>query len=400
VTVVTALGLYRPAWSTAAGERTPGPDEDLVTMAVAAAQAALDGRSATRVILLSNDTEAMSGPVAAVLLTALRLPMNTPVEVRVGGCAAVVEAIDSAPPGALIVAVAQSGSAAAASALVGTADAEGIHVEVIDRVERGVPAGHAPVLEEDPRFFRDRAWKPAVDRLGGRPADWPLLVVGVPTEVRVRLGSDRALSRQIDVSGAPAGLFGMASIGAAQRPARLVCLDAGSATAVDVSGCADHVVNLQRAQTVALPAEPPDGDIPVSLSAYERAFDAKVGLQAGRCECGELSLPPRDVCLSCGRERCWELRPLPHTAWVYSITTVRTKLPGMRSPYSLAVAEIDEVGVRLLAPVTDALAGTTPIGAAGRLVLRRLSLREGIADYGYAFQPAEESATVGGKQQL
>jgi uncharacterized OB-fold protein len=43
--------------------------------------------------------------------------------------------------------------------------------------------------------------------------------------------------------------------------------------------------------------------------------------------------------------------------------------------------------LRLLAPVTDAIPGSVRIGDRGRLVLRLLAEREGVDDYGYAFQP-------------
>src|SRR5688572_11867917 len=127
--VVTGVGLYRPAWSTPDGKRAPGPDEDMVTMAVAAGQAALGKGSAEHVILVSADPEGMSGPVAAVVLSALRLPMQTPVELRVGGSPAVCDALRSALPGTLVAAVSQTGSPGAAAALVGDDGDMGIRVE-------------------------------------------------------------------------------------------------------------------------------------------------------------------------------------------------------------------------------------------------------------------------------
>jgi uncharacterized OB-fold protein len=59
----------------------------------------------------------------------------------------------------------------------------------------------------------------------------------------------------------------------------------------------------------------------------------------------------------------------------------------MPQPYSLAIVGIDDVNVRVLAGVTDAPAGSVEIGRRGELVLRRVAVRDGVPDYGYAFAP-------------
>jgi uncharacterized OB-fold protein len=394
--VLDSIALYRPGWFSQPqrGRRRPGPDEDLATMAVAAARAALGEDTTGRVILVSADAEAFTGPLAAVILAALRLPRHTPVELRVGGSPAVVDSLVAAQPGTLVVAVALGAGAGAAAVHLAAGSPEGIQVTAGERIEHGLPVGPAELTEQDPRFFRDRAWKPAITRLGSASKGTVQLVAGLPPETNSRLGSDRALAEQVDVLGAPACLFAIAALVSAQRTGRIICLDGGSAVAIEVSGSTDKVVIMQREQPLPIPANAVESDIPVSLSAYERAFDAKVGLQAGQCECGTLELPPRDLCLVCGRERAWHLEPLPHVASVYSITTVRTPVPGLRTPYSLAVVEIDGVGVRLLTPLTDAVPGSVAIGRTGTLVLRRLTVREGIPDYGYAFQPDEDASSL------
>ncbi|MBD0322603.1 MAG: hypothetical protein ICV72_04345, partial [Aldersonia sp.] len=55
--------------------------------------------------------------------------------------------------------------------------------------------------------------------------------------------------------------------------------------------------------------------------------------------------------------------------------------------YSLAIVELDDIGVRALVKVTGAEPGTVEIGDRGRLVLRRVAVRSGVPDYGYAFEP-------------
>jgi uncharacterized OB-fold protein len=82
------------------------------------------------------------------------------------------------------------------------------------------------------------------------------------------------------------------------------------------------------------------------------------------------------------------LTPLPRDGVVYTAISVHVPVPGLRSPYDLAIVELGDTGVRLLTPVTGADPGTTQIGDRGALVLRRLTMRNGIADYGYAFEPA------------
>jgi uncharacterized OB-fold protein len=131
-----------------------------------------------------------------------------------------------------------------------------------------------------------------------------------------------------------------------------------------------------------------DASIAISLPAYERAFDSKLGLQAGKCaSCGTLALPPRHRCISCGSEEPHPLTPLPRDGKVYSAVSVHVPVPGLRSPYDLAIVELGDTGVRLLTPVTGGEPGATSIGDDGTLVLRRLAVRNGVPDYGYSFEP-------------
>jgi uncharacterized OB-fold protein len=67
--------------------------------------------------------------------------------------------------------------------------------------------------------------------------------------------------------------------------------------------------------------------------------------------------------------------------------SVHVPVPGLRTPYDLAIVELGDTGVRLLTPVTGGEPGTTMIGDAGTLVLRRLAVRHGVPDYGYSFEP-------------
>jgi uncharacterized OB-fold protein len=137
----------------------------------------------------------------------------------------------------------------------------------------------------------------------------------------------------------------------------------------------------------AAPVDPHAATIPASAAAYARAFDAKVGLAGGRCVCGALDLPPRYRCLTCGREDSWTLERLPRSGTVYTAVTIHAPVPGRATPYSLAIVDLDDAGIRHLAPVTGVPAGAVAIGDHGRLVLRRLADREVGPDYGWAFLP-------------
>jgi uncharacterized OB-fold protein len=107
-------------------------------------------------------------------------------------------------------------------------------------------------------------------------------------------------------------------------------------------------------------------------------------------DCGERTYPPRARCPRCGALGTQEPAALPRTAEVYSVVTVRAPVPGKHGPYSLAVVDLDGTGLRALAHVTDAEAGSARIGDRGDLVLRRVAVRAGVPDYGYAFRPEEQ----------
>jgi uncharacterized OB-fold protein len=85
---------------------------------------------------------------------------------------------------------------------------------------------------------------------------------------------------------------------------------------------------------------------------------------------------------------------LPRTGTVYTHTTVRIPVPDLPSPYSLAVVQLDGSPVRALMKVTGVPAGEATIGQAGAVVLRRIAVRAGIPDYGYAFWPGRNEQGV------
>lgn len=405
--IIGALSTYRPCWLR--GERRVcGSDEDVLTMAVAAAGALVEaGVAVRRLVLVTHAPTQLRGDAAEVLAEALRLDAGVPVEVRVGGGPEVLDALTSVPEGTVVIGVdgaeaadaaagPDTAGAAAGAALVGAQAGSGTVVVPAGVVRHSLPlvVDHphdpAPRRYADPRLLRERGWRPAIAALSGDRG--PVLVVGAPASLGP-VAVDRALSSAIDAGGAAAPLLAIDALHAAGAEGRVIAVEGASARSVDVG---PHGTVLRVADERPGRPEPPvtvdrSVEIPISLAGYERAFPARVGLKAGRCACGHLECPPRHRCLVCGREGEWALVPLPRGATVYSVVTVRVPVPGLETPYSLAIVDVEGTEVRLLVRVTGAEPGAVGIGARGTLVLRKVATRQGVDDYGYAFQPDDDA---------
>ena len=98
MTHIASIGTYLPPW-TARDRRVKGPDEDALTMAVAAGRAADPGATAQRVVLVSRDFPLLEGGNGAVLLAALSLAADVPVTETLGGAPVVLDQIASAGAG-------------------------------------------------------------------------------------------------------------------------------------------------------------------------------------------------------------------------------------------------------------------------------------------------------------
>ena len=90
MTDVVSIGTYLPPWSSG-DRRVKGPDEDALTMAVAAGRAADPGASAQRVVMVSRDFPLLEGGNGAVLLAGLSLGADVPVAEVLGGAPAVLD---------------------------------------------------------------------------------------------------------------------------------------------------------------------------------------------------------------------------------------------------------------------------------------------------------------------
>ena len=407
--IVTAVGTYEPVWSAVPDKRggrprLAGPDEDVITMTVAVALAVLEDRVATvsRVVLVTNDADMIEGVPTAVVGRAIGLRPDVPIDFRVGGAAATLDAVLECGAGALVVGVDLTAAGAAAGAVLTGEGGPGTSVQFAGRQLGSLPMRirHAgadrAIVYQDPRVERELGWARVLDAL--RPAHGDVFVAGVPRREVVRLGA--SAGNDVPYLGSVAPIFLLAELVAARRSGRLIAIDVATGTAADVDYRPGSLTVARRGVPVDAKLRPAQGsdaaghgaaEIPFSMPAYARAFEAKVGFAAARCSCGELSYPPRLLCLRCGKQGDTSPELLPRTGVVYSAVTVHTAVPGIPGPYALAIVSLDESPVRVLARVSDAGPADCRIGDHGRLALRLMAVREGVPDYGYAFCPDQQS---------
>jgi uncharacterized OB-fold protein len=383
---VASIGTYLPCWGTPQ-HRVAGDDEDAITLAVEAGRAALIASGAVeRVVVVSRDQPLLDSSNAAVLLAGLGLDPELEVDERLGGAPATLDALSSARPRTLIIGTDLDPAGAAA---ILTAE-RGLQVRTAARVARSLPvrtrkSSGAVHDYGDPRLLHERG---LIASLEAAWLDTPAAVAGVDHERAAELciGNPGPLP----TTGASSSLFALAGMADSATTGPLVAVEQAILCGITVSG---GTTEIHRREPAARPM--PEGrftagtDIPISLAAYERAFEAKVRWEAGRfADSDELDFPPRyrvgdNGALTTG----YELVPLPRTGTVYTETTVRIPVPGLKTPYSLVIVELDGVGVRALVKVTGVEPGSVDIGDRGRLALRRVAIRSGVPDYGYAFEP-------------
>jgi uncharacterized OB-fold protein len=385
-----ALATYLPCWGTDTW-RTAGPDEDALTLAVAAGRTVVAAAPdvVSEVVLVTRDLPGLDSGTEAVLLAGLGLPNGTYCSVVLGGPPAALDALSTGGAGTLVIAVDIEPRAGAGAGLLSD-DTTLAELTPLARTDRSLPVrvrntGGGTFDYDDPRLLRVRGTAASLQRLGLE--DKPVAVAGLAAKEAAGLvqGAPSALP----TTGASSTMFALADALESSTEGSVVALEQASATAALVRRGTTQVLRSAR------PARPlpagrlgAEASIAISLPAYERAFDSKLGLQAGRCSsCGTLALPPRHRCLGCGSEEPHPLTPLPRDGTVYTSVSVHVPVPGLRTPYDLAIIELGDTGVRLLTPVTGGEPGLTSIGDAGTLVLRRLAVRNGVPDYGYSFEP-------------
>jgi uncharacterized OB-fold protein len=384
---IEALSTYLPAWETERS-RMLSPDEDVITMAVAAGRAALaHGAIPAAVVLVTRDFPLIEGGSELVLLAGLDLAADTRCQIVLGGGPQLLDALGAAAPRTLLIG-AETGTTPGAAATFVTAS--GATVTPAGRAGRSIPvrvrdsAGNRADYD-DPRLLRDRGVAVVMAEL--EPIDDAIEIAGLsPKDAAAYLGRKRD---PLPTTGASAPLFAIAAALDNEESGTVVAVEQAVASAIRLEYSPIRVLRHEPLPR-PLPARRAGAgsNIKISLPAYDRAFDGRLRLQAGKCgECGQLDLPQRYRCSSCGTENSSELVPLPRAATVYTSVSVHVAVPGLLTPYDLAIVDLDDTDVRLLAPVTDAEPGTTEIGVTGTVVLRRISVRGGVPDYGYAFVP-------------
>jgi uncharacterized OB-fold protein len=394
---VLSIGTYLPPW-TVRDRRVKGPDEDALTMAVAAGRAADPDATAQRVVLVSRDFPLLEGGNGAVLLAALSLPADTPVTEVLGGAPAALDQVGSAGHATLVIAADDNDIAAGAGAVL-TGDG-GATVTPSARQTRSLPltargedgARHAYV---DPRLQREVGVRSTLARLGLTGTPDLAAVTGVPI---AQIGSDFDTSQAVgDPTVSASGIIRLlADAIKAGAQGLLLAVEQSSISAADLafSSTAPRIARDEYAAQELPKARVADGvGIPISMPAYARAFEPKIRWEAAVFEespgiDSAPQFPPRLRVDNAGKLATdYRLEPLPRTGTVYTHTTVRIPVPDLPSPYSLAVVQLDDSPVRVLLKVTGVPAGEASIGQSGSVVLRRIAIRAGIPDYGYAFWP-------------
>lgn len=392
MTDLRALATYLPTWDEN-GTRVLGPDEDMLTVAVAAGRAALaaaGGDAPARVVVVCAEPDYLSGAPLPVLTQALGMDASAQAELRVGGAPAALDAAVQASPGTLVIGVDTRARPGAAAALVGT---DGLRIEQAGAVNNSLPmrvhaSGEPGVAAyEDGRVERQLGWRRAIETLGDLD-DKPVMV-GVPPKEAERLGGRAGVDAP---AGAAGPLFTLATMADQAATGRLIAFDSAIAVAVTVGG-SDAVAVVHDVRPAVSVARRPKRigaplTIPFSMPSYGRAVEEKVQLIGWRCpQCGEQAYPRRERCLGCGRIGDSDPFALPRRGEVYSTVTIHAPVPGIATPRGVAVVSLPSTSVRILTHVTDTAADGCAIGDTGDLVLRLVAIREGIPDYGYAFRP-------------
>lgn len=398
-----AIGTYLPPWQKD-GRRVKGPDEDALTMAVAAGRAADPGASAQRVIMVSRNFPLLEGGNAGVLLAGLSLPADVPVAEILGGAPAVIDQILAAGDGTLVIAADDSDSAVGAAAiLIGSAG--GTTLSPAARQSRSLPMrtrrdDGSRQNYVDPRLEREVGVKSTLKRLGLTGTPMVAAVAGVASS---QLGKDFDATDAIEDPRASASAVIRLIADAVEkgRPGLVVAIEQSSITAAELTLAAQPV---RIARDEEAPSELPRFNfsegigIPISLPAYMRAFEPKIRWEAAvfdeRPGIDSAPMFPPRVRVDSGGALAAEyrLQPLPRSGTVYTHTTIRIPVPDLPSPYSLALIQLDDSPVRVLLKVTGVPAGTATIGQTGSVVLRRIATRAGIPDYGYMFWPGKPAA--------
>lgn len=446
---LTGLALHRPArrlprtaiagtWGhSATGElRVAGPDEDAVTLAVAAADAMGDPLdTVSTVVLVRPTTPAGAGDGAAVAAAALGLAPSVRT-VELGGSdravgTAIGLAADLVRGGAdrAVLVLAGDDSRMVAGSPAELRHGHGGAAVLVGRdpgPARLVTTASVNAAVADRWFGPDGARRDAGERFLATTVLPPLLDVlpgpggeGVPVSLQVAVADARAAARLAAARGHAADRVAAGSWDAGAPglvlPAALLAEAVAAAAPGELievvavgSGLASVTVEVTDPARVVRDLAPPGPEVayatylraggqlepPLSAPATSpvtawRDLDATLRLHGGRCErCRTTSYPQRPACPSCGSTAPMVSERLVGTATVVTTTTdhlVAGVNPGTpESPTTMVVGETPQ-GARLFLP---AVHGTEPaIGSEVRTVLRLAHLGGGFRSYHWRFAP-------------
>lgn len=419
---IVAAALYRPAWE-AGGRVVEGPDEDALTMAVAATEALpLDGRS----LAVSQVHWVGEAPpeTAWAFPEALGLPHLT-VPRHAGEPGAVGRALVAAslhPPGpgdVLVVVPEPSGppegpggtgasrwSAAAAAFLL--SEAPGL-----------LPNAHGGRRHPLPMPPEAAAWVEALRAgTGLAPEQTGRLLVRSRRPPPVLLATVQKELPRLAVEASPEGGGGTApgpliaeaaslfDVARNAEPGSFVAVarveaEATTFAGFEVTGPVRWVGDWAAAPGAArrarsAPSARADPRAALSEGAYVprprylESLGSRFGLLASRCgACGEIMFPQRRACRKCGRSDALAAQALPRQGRVEAVTTVG---PGAQptefdplveaiGPYDVAIVGFSP-GVRVTLQVADRAPGALRVGDPVTTVFRRLYPMEGEWRYG------------------
>lgn len=419
-----------------------GPDEDVLTLAAAAAGRALDASGLQHDIVDglwwgTTRPPFAEGPSHAVLAAALGLSSHSAGALCSGsphaGMDALLGAADAVAAGtarvALVVAAdalvpgtgtgyeARAGAAAAAMVLVSEEQGSAALTARVTRTQ--------PVLDRyrgdreattrdlyDSRLFREEIFMPIVREVGEQLAAFDVRAWSLP-DPDGRLGA--AVAKKLGV-GTPASTTAYAAVGDTGAAAPLLggvgALDAagtvaivgfGGGRATGVAITADAPVRgaarvadalaggrpvsytealRARGQLTAAGETIPMG-VPPESASFVRGADEILGLLGARCvDCGTINTPPsiHPHCISCGSTK-FELVPMARRGVVHTFVVNHTMPAPFVAPLPLAVIDLAD-GARVMLQVTgrgDGLEIGTPV----ELVLRRYAYERGVPVYGF-----------------
>lgn len=429
----------------------PNADEDTLTMAIAAAERALDAWDADRRELRAANLATTTPPLAegalsSRLATALGLDSEIATADYGGdllaGAAALDRALDGDGPALVAVADCPPGdpgaegqrTGAGAAAFVVTDDAtvplvdRAWHTEEVPGVRYrstdgelaglGVRTYERGAVRAAVRSAYDQLQDPeeltaaalhqphagAAHRLAGAlDLDDELATAGVVAD---RIGDAGA-------AGVPVGLASaLDARGAEDRTLAGFAGSEGGAAALvfggglDVAGVADldDGVEIDYPTALRLRGQLGDADVAgggayVSLPTWRRTLPARYRLEAGRCpDCEAVTFPADGACLACDARVDFEPVELAREGTVVARTVIGeggappefAEQQRRAGPFATAIVECPAPGggsARLPAMLTDTDPQDIAVGDRVRATIRRLYVQEGIVRYGTKFVP-------------